>query len=93
MLYKGQLITGQIFDQTMEGMPATFPAGALIPGLVEASRMMKEGDEWELVIPGELGYGEAGAGGVIPPNQTLVFQMALLKVAPEGRRIEAQPHN
>ena len=84
VLYKGQLITGQVFDQTMEGMPATFPAGALIPGWVEALRMMKEGDEWELVIPAELGYGEAGAGGVIPPNQTLVFQMALLKVAPEG---------
>ena len=48
----------------MEGMPATFPAGALIPGWVEALRMMKEGDEWELVIPAELGYGEAGAGGV-----------------------------
>lgn len=84
VLYKGQLITGQVFDQTMEGMPATFPAGALIPGWVEALQMMKEGDEWELVIPAELGYGEAGAGGVIPPNQTLVFQMALLKVAPEG---------
>ena len=84
VLYKGQLITGQVFDQTMEGMPATFPAGALIPGWVEALRMMKEGDEWELVIPAELGYGEAGAGGVIPPNQTLVFHMALLKVAPEA---------
>jgi FKBP-type peptidyl-prolyl cis-trans isomerase len=46
--------------------------------------MMKEGDEWELVIPSNLGYGEAGAGGVIPPNQTLIFQMALLKVEPEA---------
>jgi FKBP-type peptidyl-prolyl cis-trans isomerase len=84
VLYKGQLINGQVFDQTQEGMPATFPAGALIPGWVEALMMMKEGDEWELVIPAELGYGEAGAGGVIPPNQTLIFQMALLKVAPES---------
>jgi peptidylprolyl isomerase len=82
--YKGALITGQVFDQTMEGMPATFPAGQLIPGWVEALQMMKEGDEWEIVIPSNLGYGEAGAGGVIPPNQTLVFQMALLKVEPEG---------
>jgi FKBP-type peptidyl-prolyl cis-trans isomerase len=82
--YKGSLITGQVFDQTMEGMPATFPAGQLIPGWVEALQNMKEGDEWELVIPSNLGYGEAGAGGVIPPNQTLVFQMALLKVEPEG---------
>ena len=82
--YKGSLITGQVFDQTQDGMPATFPAGQLIPGWVEALQMMKEGDEWEIVIPSKLGYGEAGAGGVIPPNQTLVFQMALLKVQPEG---------
>ena len=82
--YKGSLITGQVFDQTMEGMPATFPAGQLIPGWVEALQMMKEGDEWEIVIPSNLGYGEAGAGGVIPPNQTLVFQMVLLKVEPEA---------
>jgi peptidylprolyl isomerase len=82
--YKGSLITGQVFDQTQDGMPATFPAGQLIPGWVEALQMMKEGDEWEIVIPSNLGYGEAGAGGVIPPNQTLVFQMALLKVEPEG---------
>jgi FKBP-type peptidyl-prolyl cis-trans isomerase len=82
--YKGSLITGQVFDQTMDGMPATFPAGQLIPGWVEALQMMKEGDEWEIVIPSTLGYGEAGAGGVIPPSQTLVFQMALLKVTPES---------
>jgi FKBP-type peptidyl-prolyl cis-trans isomerase len=82
--YKGSLITGQVFDQTMEGMPATFPAGQLIPGWVEALQMMKEGDEWEIVIPSNLGYGPQGAGGVIPPDQTLVFQMALLKVEPEG---------
>jgi FKBP-type peptidyl-prolyl cis-trans isomerase len=82
--YKGSLITGQVFDQTQDGMPATFPAGQLIPGWVEALQMMKEGDEWELVIPSNLGYGEAGAGGVIPPNQTLIFQMALLKVEPEA---------
>ena len=82
--YKGSLITGQVFDQTQDGMPATFPAGQLIQGWVEALQMMKVGDEWELVIPSALGYGEQGAGGVIPPNQTLVFQMALLNVQPEG---------
>jgi FKBP-type peptidyl-prolyl cis-trans isomerase len=82
--YKGSLINGQVFDQTPPGQTATFPAGALIPGWVEALQMMKEGDEWEIVIPSKLGYGEAGAGGVIPPNQTLIFQMGLLKVAPEA---------
>ena len=80
--YKGQLINGMVFDETQPGKTATFPAGQLIPGWVEALQKMKEGDEWELVIPSNLGYGEAGAGGVIPPNQTLVFDMALLKVEP-----------
>ncbi len=80
--YRGQLINGMVFDQTQPGKTATFPAGQLIPGWVEALQMMKEGDEWELVIPANLGYGEAGAPGAIPPNQTLVFDMALLKVEP-----------
>jgi FKBP-type peptidyl-prolyl cis-trans isomerase len=78
--YKGWLIDGTVFDQTQPGQSATFTTGALIPGWVEALQLMKEGDEWEIVIPSKLGYGEAGAGGVIPPNQTLVFDMALLTV-------------
>ena len=80
--YRGSLINGMVFDETQPGKTATFPAGQLIPGWVEALQKMKEGDEWELVIPSNLGYGEAGAGGVIPPNQTLVFDMTLLKVEP-----------
>ncbi len=80
--YRGQLINGMVFDETQPGKTATFPAGQLIPGWVEALQKMKEGDEWQLVIPSNLGYGEAGAGGVIPPNQTLVFDMSLLKVEP-----------
>ena len=75
--YRGWLIDGTVFDETPAGQVATFPAGQLIPGWVEALQLMKEGDEWEIVIPSELGYGERGAGGVIPPNQTLVFNMAL----------------
>jgi FKBP-type peptidyl-prolyl cis-trans isomerase len=80
--YKGSLINGRIFDQTGRGKTATFPAGALIPGWVEALSLMKEGDEWELVIPSDLGYGPQGAGGDIPGNQTLVFDMTLVSVAP-----------
>jgi FKBP-type peptidyl-prolyl cis-trans isomerase len=78
--YKGWLIDGTVFDETPPGQTATFPAGQLIPGWVEALQLMKEGDEWEIVLPSELGYGAQGAGGVIPPNQTLVFNMALLGV-------------
>jgi FKBP-type peptidyl-prolyl cis-trans isomerase FklB len=78
--YKGWLISGKVFDQTQPGQTAQFPANRLIPGWVEALQLMKEGDEWELVIPSELGYGEQGAGDDIPPNQVLVFDMQLLKV-------------
>lgn len=80
--YKGALINGKVFDQTQPGKTATFPAGQLIPGWVEALSLMKEGDTWQLVIPSELGYGPEGAGSDIPPNQTLVFDMTLLKVTP-----------
>ncbi|MGD0142828.1 MAG: FKBP-type peptidyl-prolyl cis-trans isomerase [Rhizomicrobium sp.] len=80
--YRGWLISGKVFDQTQAGQTATFPAGRLIPGWVEALSLMKEGDEWELVIPAKIGYGARGAGDVIPANQTLVFDMTLISVAP-----------
>ncbi len=79
--YKGWLINGKVFDQTQPGKTATFPAGRLIPGWVEALSLMKEGDEWQLVIPSDLGYGARGAGADIPPNQTLVFDMKLIAVS------------
>lgn len=81
--YKGSLINGTVFDQTPAGGISRFPSGELIPGWVEALSLMKEGDEWELVIPSGLGYGEEGAGnGAIPGNQTLIFNMTLLTVEP-----------
>jgi FKBP-type peptidyl-prolyl cis-trans isomerase FklB len=79
--YTGRLIDGTVFDQTAAGRTAEFQAGTVIPGWVIALSMMKEGDEWELVIPAELGYGAQGSGK-IPPNQTLVFRLALQKVTP-----------
>jgi len=87
VLYKGQLINGEVFDQTTPADPAnpdsgprTFPAGMLIPGWVEALSKMKEGDQWEIVTPYQLAYGEEGHPPAIPPKATLVFQMSLLKV-------------
>ena len=47
--YKGSLITGKVFDQTKPEEPAQFPAGRLIPGWVEALKLMKTGDTWEMV--------------------------------------------
>jgi FKBP-type peptidyl-prolyl cis-trans isomerase len=80
VFYKGALIDGKVFDQTKPEEPAQFPSGALIPGWVEALKLMKTGDTWELAIPSELGYGADGSGDSIPPNQTLVFTMSLVKV-------------
>jgi FKBP-type peptidyl-prolyl cis-trans isomerase len=77
--YKGMLISGKVFDQTREE-PAQFQAGALAPGWVEALKKMKTGDSWELVLPSDLGYGADGHGDSIPPDQTLIFTMTLVKV-------------
>jgi FKBP-type peptidyl-prolyl cis-trans isomerase FklB len=78
--YKGALISGKVFDQTKPEEPAQFQAGALIPGWVEALKLMKTGDTWEIALPPELAYGADGAGDAIPPNQALVFTMSLVKV-------------
>jgi peptidylprolyl isomerase len=83
--YKGSLIDGKVFDHTEPGQPATFPAGRLIPGWTEALQLMHTGDKWRLVIPPGLAYGKDGAGdGLIPANQTLVFEIELLKVIKQG---------
>ena len=80
--YKGSLINGKVFDATKPGEHATFPVGRLIAGWTEALQLMREGDEWELVIPSGLAYGKLGAGnGVIPPDQTLIFDVELIKVS------------
>src|SRR3569832_189552 len=78
--YKGWTIDKHVFDRTAHGQPASFPAGGLIPGWVEALKLMRAGDEWQLVIPPDLGYGAEGAGADIPPNQVLVFIMQLISV-------------
>ena len=80
--YTGSLINGKVFDKTDPPTPAHFVLTQLIPGWTEALTIMREGDHWQLVIPTNLGYGPRGAGGVIPPNQTLIFDMELLKVTP-----------
>ena len=79
--YTGKMINGVIFDGTSPGLPASFKlTSGLIQGWIEALLLMREGDHWQLVIPPNLGYGERGAGTVIPPNATLIFEVELLKV-------------
>jgi FKBP-type peptidyl-prolyl cis-trans isomerase len=77
--YKGMLISGKVFDQTKEE-PVQLQAGGVIPGWIEALKKMKTGDSWEIVLPSDLGYGADGFGDSIPPDQTLIFTMTLVKV-------------
>jgi len=83
--YKGKLVNGKVFDATEPGFPAQFQVSGVIPGWTEALELMREGDEWELVIPSSLAYGIRGAGDAIPPNQTLDFDVTLVKVTKATR--------
>ena len=80
--YTGTLLDGTKFDSSVDrGVPATFGVTQVIPGWVEALQLMKEGSKWRLFIPSNLAYGPAGTpGGPIGPNQTLLFDVELLKV-------------
>lgn len=79
--YTGKLIDGTVFDSSVDrGVPATFGVTQVIPGWVEALQLMKVGSKWRLFIPSSLAYGPNGAGGVIGPNATLIFDVELLKV-------------
>ena len=81
--YEGSLDNGQVFDSSYRRKdPITFTLGIgqVIQGWDEGIALLQEGDKARFVIPSYLGYGERGAGGVIPPNATLVFDVELLKV-------------
>lgn len=80
--YKGSLINGKVFDSSYDrGQPAEFPLNRVIKGWQIAVQKMQPGDKWEVVIPSDLAYGEQGApGGTIGPNETLIFEVELLKV-------------
>lgn len=79
--YEGKLIDGTVFDSSIDrGEPATFGVTQVIPGWVEALQLMKQGAKWRLFIPSALAYGPQGAGGIIGPNQTLIFEVELIKI-------------
>ncbi|MBC8592896.1 FKBP-type peptidyl-prolyl cis-trans isomerase [Oscillospiraceae bacterium N12] len=79
--YEGTLIDGTLFDSSVKrGQPAVFGVNQVIPGWVEALQLMPEGSKWKLYIPSELAYGAQGAGEMIPPHSTLVFEVELLEV-------------
>lgn len=81
--YEGSLLTGQVFDSSYQrNQPIEFQLGIgqVIPGWDEGIQLLKVGDKARLVIPSNLAYGAAGAGGVIPPNATLLFDVELMAV-------------
>jgi FKBP-type peptidyl-prolyl cis-trans isomerase FklB len=79
--YRGTLVDGTEFDSSYKrGQSATFPVNGVIVGWTEALQLMKEGAKWQLFVPANLAYGERGAGNVIGPNATLIFEVELISV-------------
>lgn len=81
--YEGRLINGTVFDSSYQrGQPAAFPLASVIPGWTEGVQLMPTGAKYRFLVPPALGYGAAGAGGVIPPGAVLEFDIELLAIKP-----------
>ena len=79
--YKGTFPDGKEFDSSYaRGTPIEFPLGRVIPCWTEGVQRMKIGGKAKLTCPSQIAYGERGAGGVIPPNATLLFEVELLGI-------------
>ena len=84
--YEGTLIDGTLFDSSIKrGQPAVFGVNQVIPGWVEALQLMPEGAKWKLYIPSDLAYGAQGAGEMIPPHSTLIFEVELLEILSQNK--------
>jgi FKBP-type peptidyl-prolyl cis-trans isomerase FklB len=79
--YVGTLIDGTEFDSSIKRkQPATFPVSGVIPGWTEALQLMPVGSKFKLYLPASIAYGAAGAGDVIKPFSTLIFEVDLLEI-------------
>ena len=79
--YHGILIDGTVFDSSVDrGEPASFPVNGVIAGWTEALQIMPVGSKWKLYVPSDLAYGERGAGQIIGPYSTLIFEVELLSI-------------
>ena len=80
--YRGTLANGTEFDSSYKrNEPAQFPLGGVIPCWTEGVQLMKVGGKAKFVCPASIAYGARGAGGVIPPNATLQFEVELLEIS------------
>lgn len=86
--YIGTLTDGTEFDNSFKrGQPAAFPVMGVIKGWIEILQLMRKGDHWKVYIPSELAYGAGGAaGGAIPPNAVLVFEITLEAIRPAATK-------
>lgn len=79
--YHGTLLDGTVFDSSVKrGEPAVFPVNGVIKGWVEALQLMPVGSKWKLYVPSDLAYGAQGAGNLIGPHTTLIFEVELLEI-------------
>lgn len=91
--YTGTLEDGTVFDTSEGKQPVPLPVMGSIPGFAEGLQLMRKGGTYRLRIPSALGYGAQGAGGVIPPNADLEFEVTLIDFVPASalQGMGAQP--
>ena len=79
--YHGTLIDGRVFDSSVDrGEPISFPLNRVISGWTEILQLMPVGSKWKVYIPSNMAYGERGAGPLIGPNSTLIFEIELIEI-------------
>jgi FKBP-type peptidyl-prolyl cis-trans isomerase len=91
--YKGTFLDGTEFDSSAKaGKPVPFEVKNVIPGFREVLQLMPVGSKWQVFVPSNLAYGERGAGGVIGPNATLIFEVELVSIQETPPAPPAKPN-
>jgi FKBP-type peptidyl-prolyl cis-trans isomerase FklB len=87
--YRGTLLNGKEFDSSYKrNEPTTFPVKGVIPGWQQILPLMTVGSKWQIFVPADQAYGPRGAGGDIGPNETLIFEIELIKVIKDVKEVK-----